>query len=248
VSAYFESMRRHRELDAGSTPAMPAPSPIRPARPPVTAVRPPAVAPKRDHIDNSSFDVLREQLAVRGDGRAVQAVVFTACGQTEPCGDFVGAFARNLAALGSRVLVIDGNEATAAGLGDLASVVRSGGPVTTEASGQGRLAVLEMRLTQGEKEPFLRSSGFSDWLGAQRAVFDYVLVAAPPVALFADAMLLGRVTDGVVLVIHAETTERSALTRARGQLDRAGVTVLGAVLDGVRHELPSTLRRYLGDT
>ena len=214
----------------------PGPAPL-PA--PVAGVVAPSHSP--------SFEVLREQLAACGNGRAVQTIVFTGCGYTEPAGMFVQAFARNLASLGSRVLVIDGDASGDASRADLAAAVRSVAGVATEAAGQGRLARLTMSLAQGEKETFLRSAVFAAWLDAQRAVFDYVLFAAPPVARFADAMLLGRVTDGVVLLVHAESTERSALTRARAQLDRAGVVILGAVLDGVRHELPPTLRRYLGD-
>ena len=157
------------------------------------------------------------------------------------------AFAESLATQGSRVIVVEGDGAPATTLCDLTAAVRSPVGVPTNAHGAGRLAYLGMATPHGEKEGFLRSPAFAAWLEAQRAVFDYILFAAPPIARFADALLLGRATDGVVLLVHAESTERTALSRARNQLDRAGVHILGAVLDGVRHELPPTLRRYLGD-
>ncbi len=74
-----------------------------------------------------------------------------------------------------------------------------------------------------------------------------MLVATPPILKFADGILIGRSADGVVLVVQAEGTERAAVGRAREQLDRSGLRLLGAVLDGVRDDLPAPLRRYLSE-
>jgi Mrp family chromosome partitioning ATPase len=52
--------------------------------------------------------------------------------------------------------------------------------------------------------------------------------------------------DGVVLVARAGITRGDALVRARQQLERAGTTVLGVVLNQVRNPVPLFLRRYLG--
>lgn len=224
----------------GSAPtAVPAPESVRMARP---VVRQGAVA------NQPAFEALREQLATRGNGQAVHAVVFVGCNDTDSCSGFVRAFAYSLAESGSRVLTVD-TAAVADGqpIGDLASAMRSAAAVPTQPFSIGRIATLTMGELHGEKEALLRSSSFSAWLEAQRAVFDYVLFAAPPVLRFADATLLGRVADGVVLLVQAEGTERASLSRARAQLDRAGVNILGAVLDGVRTELSPTIRRYLGD-
>ena len=202
-------------------------------------------------IGSPAFETLREQLAARGNGRAVQTIVFVGCSGREGCGPFVRAFGQNLAVQGSRVLVVDTTSAAADGAqgdGNLANAVSSAAGIPTQVVGQGRLASLTMAVTRAEKEPLLRSPAFGAWLEAQRAVFDYVLFAALPVSQYADAMLLGRVSDGVVLLVQADNTERRDLTRAREQLDRAGVHILGAVLEGVHSELSPVLQRYLGES
>ena len=46
-----------------------------------------------------------------------------------------------------------------------------------------------------------------------RAEFETVLIDAPPASLYSDAVQLGRLSDGVILVLQGNTTRReSALT------------------------------------
>ena len=96
-----------------------------------------------------------------------------------------------------------------------------------------------------DKEQFYRSAELASWLARQRKRYDYILFAAPPIGRLADGTLLGRLCDGVVIVVAAGATRHEALTRAREQLDRSGVNVIGAVLNRVRDEAPALLRRYL---
>lgn len=71
-----------------------------------------------------------------------------------------------------------------------------------------------------------------------------MLLDAPPIVRFADGTLLGRLCDGVVLVVEAGTTHRNALVRAREQLERSGVKVIGAVVNRVRDQIPALLQPY----
>ncbi|MGV9252245.1 lipopolysaccharide biosynthesis protein [Streptomyces sp. NPDC003697] len=64
-----------------------------------------------------------------------------------------------------------------------------------------------------------------------------VVVLAPPVLSYADALALVDRVDGVVVVCDPRTTARTALERVRELIDGAGGQVLGAVLhatDGQR--------------
>lgn len=63
-----------------------------------------------------------------------------------------------------------------------------------------------------------------------KSEFDYVVVEAPPVPTSIETLSLGRLTDGVVLVIEAEETRRDLAARSKQTLEGAGVNVLGAVL------------------
>jgi Mrp family chromosome partitioning ATPase/capsular polysaccharide biosynthesis protein len=61
-----------------------------------------------------------------------------------------------------------------------------------------------------------------------------VLLDAPPVLQAAEVSALAPLADGVVLVIQAGVTPRLAASRAAEQIRRAGGTLLGVVLVGVR--------------
>jgi capsular exopolysaccharide synthesis family protein len=60
---------------------------------------------------------------------------------------------------------------------------------------------------------------------------DLVLIDAPPVLAVADAQILGRQMQGVLLVIDAERTARTAAIRAADALRQVGVNLLGAVVN-----------------
>jgi capsular exopolysaccharide synthesis family protein len=64
-----------------------------------------------------------------------------------------------------------------------------------------------------------------------RREFDFVIVDAPPIARYADAIALGKLSDGVVMVLEAESTRRKAARRAVENLRSSAIPVLGAVLN-----------------
>jgi len=106
-------------------------------------------------------------------------------------------------------------------------------------------AILALVEEAVHKESFLQSPAAAFWLDKQRSTYDYTLLDAPPILRQADGTLASVFCDGVVLVARAGITRGDALARARQQLERAGTTVLGAVLNQVRNPVPLFLRRYL---
>ncbi len=77
------------------------------------------------------------------------------------------------------------------------------------------------------------------------AQFKYVLFNAPPVNELAEALVLGRIADGVVLVIAANSTRRAAALKARQDLDALNIRILGAVLTQRAYPIPEALYRRL---
>ena len=75
-------------------------------------------------------------------------------------------------------------------------------------------------------------------LGAE---FTHVIVDAPPVNESDDALTLGRIADGVVLVLAAHSTHREAARRAISTLAEANVRVLGAVLNKRTYPIPKAI-------
>jgi capsular exopolysaccharide synthesis family protein len=78
-----------------------------------------------------------------------------------------------------------------------------------------------------------------------RKEFDYVLVDAPPLNQYADANVLGQITDGVVLVLEANSTRRESALKVIEALRSAQVDILGAVLNKRTFPIPESLYRWL---
>jgi protein-tyrosine kinase len=78
-----------------------------------------------------------------------------------------------------------------------------------------------------------------------RSAFDYVLIDAPPLNSYADAMVFGRLADGVVLVLEANATRRETALRVAERLQATKIPVLGAVLNKRTFPIPSALYKRL---
>jgi protein-tyrosine kinase len=81
-----------------------------------------------------------------------------------------------------------------------------------------------------------RCSGLSpDWVRAElsglKERFGFLLICAPPLESALDGLLLGRVSDGIVLVLNAYSTYRADVLKVRRSLERYRIRLLGAVVD-----------------
>ncbi len=64
-----------------------------------------------------------------------------------------------------------------------------------------------------------------------RKTFDFLIVDAPPLSRYADAITLGQLSDGMVLVLEAEFTRRNTTLAAAKKVRSSRIQVLGAVLN-----------------
>ena len=74
-----------------------------------------------------------------------------------------------------------------------------------------------------------------------RNEFAYILVDSPPVSEHTDAILLGRLADGAVMVLESNATRREVARIAKEDLEAAQVRVLGAVLNKRTFPIPQFL-------
>jgi Mrp family chromosome partitioning ATPase len=84
-----------------------------------------------------------------------------------------------------------------------------------------------------------------EYISELRGKFDYILISAPPLAREIEATLIGRLTDGIVLIVEANQTRRDAVRRAKEHLENAQVRLLGAVLDQRTFPIPEGIYRRL---
>jgi non-specific protein-tyrosine kinase len=99
-------------------------------------------------------------------------------------------------------------------------------------------------LPAGELPPnpveILASRRMSALLEELAGQVDVVLIDSPPILPIADAAVLAQKVDGVVLVLEAGKTSRTAARQAVERLEQVGGRLLGVVLNGI----PSRGRGY----
>jgi Mrp family chromosome partitioning ATPase len=78
-----------------------------------------------------------------------------------------------------------------------------------------------------------------------REEFDFVIVDAPPLNRYSDGVVLGQLSDGLVLVIEANTTRREAAAAVKESLLSAKVTILAAVLNKRTFPIPQSIYKML---
>jgi protein-tyrosine kinase len=71
--------------------------------------------------------------------------------------------------------------------------------------------------------------------------FDYLLIDAAPMNTSNDAIVLGALADGVVLVLKANTSRRESARKVLQDLRSADVTSLGAVLNQRSFPIPKLI-------
>ena len=64
-----------------------------------------------------------------------------------------------------------------------------------------------------------------------RAEFHFVIVDAPPLSRYADAIALGQLSDGMVMILKAGSTRRDVASTAVNSVRSSRIQVLGAILN-----------------
>jgi polysaccharide biosynthesis transport protein len=165
-----------------------------------------------------------------------------------------------LAEIGRRVLLIDGDLRRpklgklfglqfATGLSD-ALLDEGHGAITLDAVVRSSI-VPGLHVLPGGSEPaniskLLHSSHLDNLIELARAEYDFVLIDSPPMMGIADARLLSRNADGVILISRAGETSPDQLAEARERLADDGTPVIGTILNDcdLRIEDPAYVNHY----
>jgi len=166
----------------------------------------------------------------------------------------------SLAEIGRRVLLIDGDLRRprlgklfglqfATGLSD--ALLDEGRGTTPLDSVIRPSTVPGLYVLPGGSEPanisrLLHSTHLDSLIEMARAEYDFVLIDSPPMMGMADARLLSRNADGVILISRAGETSPEQLGEARERLADDGTPVIGTILNGcdLRIEDPSYVNHY----
>jgi capsular exopolysaccharide synthesis family protein len=148
----------------------------------------------------------------------------------------------SLAQLGRRVLLIDADlrKPNCArqlglehphGLGDYLEGAADAAAVQVPSSIENLWCVPAGRPREDAGD-LLHSPRLAALLDLAEREFDHVVIDSPPSLALSDARTLGRLAEGVLLVV-SDSTERASLERTKQALDDAGVRLLGFVMNRV---------------
>ncbi len=187
---------------------------------------------------------------------SARSVVFSSVERGAGCTWLATQVARALAAHGrNRVCLVDANLRHPAvhelfGVANhngLADAVTDGAPLQSYLR---KSAVPNLwLLTCGSSEKFEQAVGATehmlDCIRQLRQNFDYVIVDAPPMNLYGDAVRLGNAAEGLALVLKANSSRREIAQRMLQEARNANVRILGAVLNQRTFPIPEKLYKRL---
>jgi capsular exopolysaccharide synthesis family protein len=195
-----------------------------------------------DRMFAEAFRQLRTNVIFTAEQRA-HTLVITSTGPGEGKTVVSTNLAKGLAMTGRKVLIIDVDMrrprvhevfgvAREPGLSELLA----GTVDLTQAIRQMPMPDLFVMPAGGPTETpteLLSSPQFAELLKSLLEKFGWVILDAPPVNVVADACIVANRAAAVLFVASAQQTKRSAALNALEQLDLAGATFLGAVLNKV---------------
>jgi capsular exopolysaccharide synthesis family protein len=96
-----------------------------------------------------------------------------------------------------------------------------------------------------ESPALLASSTLRERIAELGTEFDFVIIDAPPLSRYADAIALGRLADGLILIVEAGATRRDETAEAVSNLRACKVNILAAVLNKGTSPVPEKIYRHL---
>jgi len=90
----------------------------------------------------------------------------------------------------------------------------------------------------------LGSQKMANVLDELKSEFDFLIIDAPPALAVADTRILGKICDGIIVVVMAGRTNRNAVLDVKEELQKAGEKIIGYVLNGVDRVSPYYYYRH----
>ena len=90
----------------------------------------------------------------------------------------------------------------------------------------------------------LGTKRLDDLLSALRKYYDNIIIDSPPATLLADAVVLSKFVDGVVIVVRAADTAKKIVKNGAEKFLNVGAKIVGTVLNGVVLSRYSHYYRY----
>jgi Mrp family chromosome partitioning ATPase len=129
----------------------------------------------------------------------------------------------------------------------LTDALRQDGPIGLFAKlvNEDNLWLLSSGSLVADSPSLLTVDRLNDRVAELRQEFEFVIIDAPPLTLYSDALALGRLSDGLVMVLQADSTRREAASVAAATLRSANIPILAAVLNKRTFPIPEAIYKRL---
>ena len=201
--------------------------------------------PVRDNPDlpiADAYRMLQANLKFISSDRSLQVIVVTSSVPKEGKSTVSANLAAAIAQLGQRVLLVDADMQNpiqhhlwgvnnAKGLSDI--IVGQVDFETVVSAGMLSLDVLSAGAITPNPLFLLDSRKMETLIQDFKNTYDFVIIDAPSLVMRADALALGKMADGVLLVARPGVMTSSDAATAKEALERSAQNVLGMVVNGV---------------
>jgi capsular exopolysaccharide synthesis family protein len=250
MSKIYEALKKAQSEKATvGEQSAPQPSPVQPATGPMPDSKlSPEVAEEYRKMIN--------RITLKNPHQQVKAILITSSVHGEGASSVCSQFALSLAKGNQeKVLLLDANLRSPmlheffglerkGGFVEFMEGAASAGDVVKKTNFPG-LFVITSGEPAGDYTCLLDSPRLKEALAEWKRDYSYVLIDCSPILAYADAVVLSRLSDGVVLVVQAGKTRWEVIRRARETLVNVKVPILGVVLNRRQYVIPKRVYKRL---
>jgi capsular exopolysaccharide synthesis family protein len=191
---------------------------------------------------SEAYRMLQANLKFLSSDKALQVIVVTSSVPKEGKSTVSANLAASMAQLGHQVLLVDADMrrpaqhhiwglTNAEGLSDV--IVGQAEFKAAVSQVMPKLDVLTAGVIPPNPMALLDSKRMAVLIENFAETYDFVIIDTPPLLAAADALTLGKMTDGVLLVARPGVADSTNAAAANDLLERSGQNVLGLVANGV---------------
>jgi capsular exopolysaccharide synthesis family protein len=107
------------------------------------------------------------------------------------------------------------------------------------------LSILPVGKIPHNPAELLGSAKMASIISMLRSRYDFLIIDTPPVIPVTDAGVIGSQTDGVIMVIQANRTQKGVVRHSESLLKQAHAKLLGYILTNIQYHIPAYIYRYL---
>jgi len=111
--------------------------------------------------------------------------------------------------------------------------------------GPARLYFVPCGIVSADSNRQFDSPRFESFLKLAREKFDFVILDAAPIGKYPEPQTICSKVDGVVMVITSGKTRRQVAQRVKNEVEDAGGTVLGVVINRRKYYIPEWIYKRL---